>query len=73
MTLKVGFVGLGRMGLPMCYRLLGAGYNLTVNNRSQEKVDAICADGASRSTSLAELSAKCDVILWGISTNWGTS
>ena len=63
MTLKVGFVGLGRMGLPMCYRLLGAGYNLTVNNRSQEKVDAICADGAFRSTSLAELSAKCDVIL----------
>ena len=49
MTLNVGFVGLGRMGLPMCYRLLNAGYNLTVNNRSQQKVDEICSHGASRS------------------------
>ena len=63
MTLNVGFVGLGRMGLPMCYRLLNAGYNLTVNNRSQQKVDEICSHGAKRSTSLAELSSTSDIIL----------
>ena len=63
MTLNVGFVGLGRMGLPMCYRLLNAGYNLTVNNRSQQKVDEICSHGANRSTSLAELSSTSDVVL----------
>ena len=63
MTLNVGFVGLGRMGLPMCYRLLNAGYNLTVNNRSQQKVDEICSHGANRATSLAELSSTSDVVL----------
>jgi len=37
-ALKIGFIGLGRMGLPMSYRLLKAGFHLTVHNRSQEKV-----------------------------------
>ena len=38
---RVGFVGLGRMGLPMSYRLLEAGFDLTVHNRSQGKVQEI--------------------------------
>ena len=38
---KIGFIGLGRMGLPMSYNLLRAGYDLTVHNRSQEKVRQI--------------------------------
>ena len=36
--MKVGFIGLGRMGLPMSHRLLQAGFELTVHNRSQGKV-----------------------------------
>ena len=47
MTIRVGFIGLGRMGLPMCYRLLQAGFDPTVHNRSQEKVKGIAQDGAS--------------------------
>ena len=43
---KVGFIGLGRMGLPMSYRLLAAGFDLTVHNRSQSKVQEIASDGA---------------------------
>ena len=32
---KIGFIGLGRMGLPMAYNLLKAGLDLTVHNRSR--------------------------------------
>ena len=48
MTTRVGFIGLGRMGLPMCYQLLQAGFDLTVHNRSQDKVKRISQDGAWR-------------------------
>jgi len=63
MTLKVGFVGLGRMGLPMSYRLLNAGFELIVYNRSQDKVKQICDAGATKADSLAEITAKSDVVL----------
>ena len=38
---RVGFVGLGLMGLPMARNLLGAGYQLTVHNRTAAYVVAI--------------------------------
>ena len=31
---RIGFIGLGIMGLPMARNLMKAGYTLTVNNRS---------------------------------------
>ena len=34
---KIAFLGLGRMGTPMANRLLDAGHELTVWNRSPEK------------------------------------
>ena len=52
---KVGFIGLGRMGLPMAYRLLSAGFDLTVHNRSQGKVQEIATAGAKAATSVAEV------------------
>ena len=55
MTTKIGFIGLGRMGLPMSYKLLKAGYDLTVHNRSQEKVRQIADVGATTVASAAEL------------------
>ena len=33
--LKVGFVGLGRMGRPMTENLLKKGFEVSINNRSQ--------------------------------------
>ena len=63
MTEKIGFIGLGRMGLPMSYNLLRAGYDLTVHNRSQEKVRQIADAGASAATSTAEVMANCDIVL----------
>lgn len=63
MTEKIGFIGLGRMGLPMSYNLLHAGYELTVHNRSQEKVRQIADAGATAAASTAEVVANCDIVL----------
>ncbi|MEK7806728.1 MAG: NAD(P)-dependent oxidoreductase, partial [Chloroflexota bacterium] len=62
-ALKVGFIGLGRMGLPMCYRLLHAGFELTVHNRSQGKVLEIAAAGAHPAISAAQVTAEVDIVL----------
>ena len=43
---SLGFAGIGLMGLPMCRRLLAAGYPLTVWNRSPDKCTALVAAGA---------------------------
>lgn len=44
--MKIGFIGLGIMGKPMCMNLLKAGYNLVVLNRSKAAVDEVVAAGA---------------------------
>jgi 3-hydroxyisobutyrate dehydrogenase-like beta-hydroxyacid dehydrogenase len=62
-TTKVGFIGLGRMGLPMSYRLLKAGFDLTVHNRSQGKVQEIANAGAHPATSTAQLTRAAHIVL----------
>ena len=44
--MKVGFVGLGNMGLPMAQHLQAAGHALTVYNRTQAKAEPLVAKGA---------------------------
>ena len=48
MTQKIGFVGLGAMGLPMAANLLAAGYPLTIYNRTASKAEPLVAKGAHR-------------------------
>lgn len=60
---SLAFAGIGLMGLPMCWRLLAAGYPLTVWNRSPDKCDALVAAGARRAASPAELSRDADMVL----------
>jgi len=62
-ALKVGFIGLGRMGLPMSYRLLEAGFDLTVHNRSQAKVEEVSGAGAHPAASAAQVVEEADVVL----------
>lgn len=59
----VGFIGLGRMGLPMSRRLLKAGFDLTVHNRSQGKVREIAGEGAHPARSTGEITQKSDILL----------
>jgi 3-hydroxyisobutyrate dehydrogenase-like beta-hydroxyacid dehydrogenase len=44
--MKIGFIGLGRMGSGMAHNLLRAGHDVVVFNRSREKAEALVADGA---------------------------
>jgi len=48
MKQKIGFVGLGSMGLPMAANLLAAGYDLVVYNRTAAKAEPLVAKGAHR-------------------------
>jgi 3-hydroxyisobutyrate dehydrogenase-like beta-hydroxyacid dehydrogenase len=48
MTQKIGFVGLGAMGLPMATNLLAAGYHLVIYNRTASKAEPLIAKGAHR-------------------------
>jgi 3-hydroxyisobutyrate dehydrogenase-like beta-hydroxyacid dehydrogenase len=60
---RVGFIGLGIMGQGMARNLLKAGFGLTVWNRTASRADALVREGATRSSSPAELAAQCDVIV----------
>jgi 3-hydroxyisobutyrate dehydrogenase-like beta-hydroxyacid dehydrogenase len=44
--LRVGFIGLGRMGQAMANRILGAGHDLVVFNRSADKATELVKGGA---------------------------
>ena len=59
--MKIGFIGLGIMGKPMAKNILKAGYDLTVNNRSQPAVAELVAAGAKHAENL-EIGATCDVV-----------
>ena len=61
--MKVGFIGLGHMGLPMAANLLAGGYEVVVFNRTASKADELVAGGAERARSPAELAAACDLIM----------
>ncbi len=43
---KIGFIGLGVMGASMASRLIDAGYELYIHNRTKSKGDALAARGA---------------------------
>ncbi|THD68608.1 NAD(P)-dependent oxidoreductase [Phenylobacterium sp.] len=54
--MKVGFIGLGRMGAGMAANLLKAGHDVTVYNRSPAKAAALAAQGARVVATVADAS-----------------
>ncbi len=60
---KIGFIGLGIMGKPMCRNLLRAGYALTVFSRTKANVDAVTAHGAVYAPSPAEVAAASELVI----------
>src|ERR1035437_7556276 len=52
--MKIGFIGLGRMGSAMAANLVKAGHELTVFNRSREKARALVELGAREAASIAD-------------------
>ncbi|RFU40309.1 NAD(P)-dependent oxidoreductase, partial [Actinomadura logoneensis] len=51
---KIAFLGLGRMGSAMAGRLLAAGHDLTVWNRSPERAAPLAGRGAVAAATPAE-------------------
>jgi 3-hydroxyisobutyrate dehydrogenase len=60
---SLGFAGVGLMGLPMCRRLLAAGYPLAVWNRNPDKCKPLVEAGARQVASPAELCQHADVVM----------
>ena len=61
--MKIGFIGLGIMGKPMCRNLMKAGYEMVVYNRSKASVEELAAEGATPAGSPAEVAKECQVII----------
>lgn len=62
--MRVGFVGLGRMGAHMARNLSAAGHVLTLWNRSADKAHALAAElGCTVSASPAELAAGVEAVV----------
>jgi 3-hydroxyisobutyrate dehydrogenase-like beta-hydroxyacid dehydrogenase len=63
--MKIGFVGLGNMGTPMALRLLAAGHELSVWNRTEERTKPLIHEGAiaAATAAEAELGADCVVTM----------
>lgn len=59
--MKLGFIGLGRMGINMAARLCQAGYDLTAYNRSAERLQPLVSQGARGAKNIAEACA-ADVV-----------
>ena len=59
---RIAFVGLGRMGQGMASRLLGAGHDVVVVNRSPEKAQPLLAAGARQADSPAAGAADADAV-----------
>lgn len=60
---KVAFVGLGKMGSAIAKKLIEGGFNLTVFNRTEAKMQPLLAMGAKGATSAKEAAMDADVIL----------
>lgn len=60
--LRVGFVGLGRMGKPMALNLVNAGFDVMVKSRSRDPIAELVAAGASEAESLEVLVNHSEVV-----------
>ena len=60
---KVGFVGLGIMGMPMARNLLAADYELIVHNRSRAKAEELAEEGATVAGSPREVAEGSDFVV----------
>ena len=64
---KIGWIGMGRMGFPMAERLISAGHDVAIWNRTRAKAEPLAQKGAKVVEALAEL-AGVDVLFSIVST-----
>ena len=61
--MKIGFIGLGIMGKPMCNNLRKAGYELVVCDITRAAVDELVALGATAATTAKEVAQQVDLVI----------
>ncbi len=61
--MNVGFIGLGIMGSGMAQNLLGAGLDVTVWNRTADRMTPLVEAGAKPAASAAEVAANSDIVV----------
>ena len=61
--MKIGFLGIGRMGAPMARNLLAAGHQVTVWNRDPAKAMALGPEGAVVAATPAQAVAAAEIVI----------
>ena len=61
--MRVGFIGLGRMGQGMARRILDAGHDLTVFDVVASQTEPFASAGARVAASVSDLAGTCDVVV----------
>jgi 3-hydroxyisobutyrate dehydrogenase-like beta-hydroxyacid dehydrogenase len=61
--MKIGFLGLGKMGTPMALRLLAAGHELSVWNRTEARTEPLVREGAILAGTPAEAELGADAVI----------
>jgi 3-hydroxyisobutyrate dehydrogenase-like beta-hydroxyacid dehydrogenase len=61
--MKLGFIGIGLMGRPMTLRLLAAGHEVAVWNRTRDKLGAVVEKGARAAASPAEVVRAAQIVM----------
>jgi 3-hydroxyisobutyrate dehydrogenase-like beta-hydroxyacid dehydrogenase len=61
--MRIGFLGTGNIGTPMGLRLLAAGYELSVWNRSEERTKPLIHEGAIAAATPAEAELGSDAVI----------
>jgi 3-hydroxyisobutyrate dehydrogenase len=66
--MKIGFIGLGKMGAPMAQNLLKAGFDVTVYDVMPDAVKALSTSGAKPAHTHKEAAAGMDVVITMVQT-----
>ncbi len=61
--MKIGFLGLGNMGAPMAHRLIAAGHELSVWNRTEGRTEPLLREGAIAAATPAEAELGADAVI----------
>jgi 3-hydroxyisobutyrate dehydrogenase len=61
--MKLGYIGIGLMGKPMVLRLLAAGHEVTVWNRSKDKLKPVLDKGAKAADSPAAVAKASEIVM----------
>ena len=61
--MRIGFLGLGQMGSAMARRLIAAGHELTVWNRTEGRADPLIHEGAVLAGTPAEAELGADAVI----------